>query len=157
MTPRRLEAGSSARARCGLRRLLAARAVGSDVVAQEPPRSLEAAGARAGAAARRCRRSRSARSSNGLPVWLVEAHEVPLVQVNLVVHGRQRRRSRRASSASASLTAAMLDEGAGARSALEIADAVEFLGASLTTTSSFDASAVRLNVPVRAAGGRRCR
>ena len=50
----------------------------------------------------------------------------------------------------ASLTAAMLDEGAGTRSALEIADAVEFLGAELGTTSSFDASAVRLNVPARA-------
>lgn len=86
--------------------------------------------------------------SNGLAVWLVEAHEVPVVQVNLVV---------RAGSGddpagkfgTATLTAAMLDEGAGHRSALEIADAFEFLGATLTTTSSFDASAVRLNVPVR--------
>jgi zinc protease len=50
----------------------------------------------------------------------------------------------------ASLTAAMLDEGAGSRSALEIADEVEFLGAELGATSSFDASAVRLNVPKRA-------
>jgi predicted Zn-dependent peptidase len=41
----------------------------------------------------------------------------------------------------------MLDEGAGTRTALELADALEFLGASLTTSSSFDASAVRLNVP----------
>jgi zinc protease len=86
--------------------------------------------------------------SNGLPVWFVELHEVPLVQVNLVVL---------AGSADdpagkfgvASLTAAMLDEGAGSRSALQIADDVEFLGATLNTTSSFDASAVRLNVPVR--------
>jgi predicted Zn-dependent peptidase len=43
---------------------------------------------------------------------------------------------------------AMLDEGAGSRSALEIADAIDFLGAELSTSSSFDASAVRLNVPV---------
>jgi predicted Zn-dependent peptidase len=43
----------------------------------------------------------------------------------------------------------MLDEGAGQRSTLEIADAIEFLGASLTTASSYDASAVRLNVPVQ--------
>jgi hypothetical protein len=48
----------------------------------------------------------------------------------------------------ASLTAAMLDEGAGSRSALEIADEIDFLGADLGTTSSFDASAVRLGVPV---------
>ena len=86
--------------------------------------------------------------SNGLPVWVVESHEVPLVQVSLVVF---------AGSADdpagefglASLTAAMLDEGAGTRSALEVADAAEFLGANLSTTSSFDASAVRLNVPAR--------
>jgi len=83
---------------------------------------------------------------NGVGVWVVEAHEVPIVQVSLVIRagagddpaGRP---------GTASLTAAMLDEGAGARSALEIADAVEFLGASLTTTSGFDASAIRLNVP----------
>jgi predicted Zn-dependent peptidase len=84
--------------------------------------------------------------SNGLPVWIVEAHKVPLVQVNLVVM---------AGSADdpagkfgvANLTAAMLDEGAGRRSSLEIADAIDFLGADLATTSSSDASAVRLNVP----------
>ena len=31
--------------------------------------------------------------SNGLPVWIVELHEVPVAQVNLVVLERQRRRS----------------------------------------------------------------
>jgi predicted Zn-dependent peptidase len=85
--------------------------------------------------------------SNGLPVWLIEAHEVPLAQINLIVlagsgddpPGRF---------GVASLTSAMLDEGAGNRNALDLADAVEFLGASLGVTSSFDASAVRLNVPV---------
>ena len=39
---------------------------------------------------------------------------------------------RRASPASASMTAAMLDEGAGGKSALELADAIEFLGADLS-------------------------
>ena len=86
---------------------------------------------------------------NGLDVWLVEAHEVPLVQVNLVVHAGSGDDPADAFGL-ASLTAAMLDEGAGSRSALEIADEVEFLGAELGATSSFDASAVRLNVPVRA-------
>jgi predicted Zn-dependent peptidase len=85
--------------------------------------------------------------ANGLPVWIVEHHEVPLAQVNLIV--------RSGSDADpigkfgvGSLTAAMLDEGAGTRSALELADALEFLGASLSTASSFDASAVRMSVPV---------
>ena len=85
---------------------------------------------------------------NGVAVWVVEAHEVPIVQVSLVVRaGANDDPAGRFGAAS--LTAAMLDEGAGGRSALQIADAVEFLGAALTTTSGFDASAVRLNVPVQ--------
>ena len=85
--------------------------------------------------------------SNGLPVWLIETHEVPLVQVNLVVLAGSGD-DPAGKFGVASLTAAMLDEGAGKRSALEIADDVDFLGANLATTSSFDSSAVRLNVPV---------
>jgi zinc protease len=89
--------------------------------------------------------------SNGLAVWIVEQHEVPLAQVNLIV---------RAGSAAdpagkygvGSMTAAMLDEGAGGKSALELADAIEFLGGSLATTSTFDYSAVRLSVPVARLG-----
>jgi zinc protease len=85
--------------------------------------------------------------SNGLAVWVVEQHEVPIAQVNLIV---------RAGSAAdpagdygvASMTAAMLDEGAGGRSALDLADAIEFLGAQLGTTSTFDSSSVRLSTPV---------
>jgi predicted Zn-dependent peptidase len=85
--------------------------------------------------------------SNGLPVWIVEHHEVPLAQINLIV---------RSGSAAdpigkfgvGNLTAAMLDEGAASRSALDLADALEFLGANLSTVSSFDASAVRMSVPV---------
>lgn len=85
--------------------------------------------------------------SNGLPVWIVETHEVPLVQVDLLVFAGGGD-DPAGKFGAASLTAAMLDEGAGMRSALDIADGVDFLGASLNTTSSFDASAVRLNVPV---------
>jgi predicted Zn-dependent peptidase len=89
--------------------------------------------------------------SGGLPVWLVEAHEVPLVQVTLLVKvgGADDPAGK---FGLASLTAAMLDEGAGTRSALEIADEIEFLGADLATSSSFDASTVRLNVPVSRLG-----
>jgi predicted Zn-dependent peptidase len=84
--------------------------------------------------------------SNGVGVWIVEAHEVPIVQVSLVIRaGAGNDPADRFGAAS--LTAAMLDEGAGGRSALQIADAVELLGATLTTTSGFDASTVRLNVP----------
>jgi predicted Zn-dependent peptidase len=85
--------------------------------------------------------------SNGLSVWLVESHEVPVVQINVLVKAGAGD-DPAGKFGVASLTAAMLDEGAGSRSALELADAVDFLGASLATTASFDASAVRLNVPV---------
>ncbi|MBI3046794.1 MAG: insulinase family protein [Acidobacteria bacterium] len=85
---------------------------------------------------------------NGVPVWIIEAHEVPIVQVSLVVRAGAGTDPPDRFGA-ASLAAAMLDEGAGARSALQIADTVEFLGATLTTTSGFDAAAIRLNVPVQ--------
>ena len=85
--------------------------------------------------------------SNGLRVWLVEAHEVPLVQVNLLVLAGAGD-DPVGKFGVGSLTAAMLDEGAGTRSALEIADAIDVLGADLSAGGGFDASAVRLNVPV---------
>src|SRR5882672_9909027 len=84
--------------------------------------------------------------SNGLPVWVIETHKVPLVQVNLVVLAGSGD-DPAGKFGVATMTAAMLDEGAGPRSALEIADAVDFLGANLTTGSTFDESVVRLNVP----------
>ncbi len=88
---------------------------------------------------------------NGLPVWLIESHEVPLVQVNLVVLAGSSD-DPAAKFGVGSLTAAMLDEGAGARDALQIADAIDVLGGDLGTAGSFDSSAVRLNVPVARLG-----
>ena len=89
--------------------------------------------------------------SNGVPVWLVEAHEVPMVQISLLLKAGAGD-DPSGKFGLASLTAAMLDEGAGSRSALEIADEIDFLGASLGTNSSFDASTVRLGVPVARMG-----
>jgi len=85
--------------------------------------------------------------SNGVPVLLVGMHEVPVVEVVLVL----------ATGAAADpvgqeglahMTAEMLDEGAGGRDALALADAVDFLGAQIETGSWWDASTVRLRVPV---------
>lgn len=85
--------------------------------------------------------------TNGLPVWIVEMKKVPLVDVTLVV------KSGAAADPAgkyglASVTADLLDEGAGTRSALDLADAIAFLGASLGTSSDWDASTVRLHLPV---------
>ncbi len=89
--------------------------------------------------------------SNGLPVWIVELHKVPVVQVNLIVKAGSGA-DPQGQLGIASLAAEMLDEGAGKRDALEIADAIDYLGASLSTASSFDASFVELHVPVARLG-----
>ena len=89
--------------------------------------------------------------SNGVPVWIVEQHEVPVAQVDLIV-----KTGSAADPAGkyglASFTSAMLDEGAGSRDALQIADAIDYVGAELTTGSGVDASSVRLHVPVARLG-----
>jgi zinc protease len=85
--------------------------------------------------------------SNGLEVLLMEKHGVPLVQLNALV---------RVGSASdpldkrglASLTADMLDEGAGTRDALELADAIEFLGARIRTRAGMHTTTVSLHSPL---------
>jgi predicted Zn-dependent peptidase len=85
--------------------------------------------------------------SNGLQVWIMGVHKVPTVHLELTL---------RASIAAdppakfglASLTADMLDEGAGTRNALEIADAIDFLGAELSARGDVDGSYVDLHVPV---------
>jgi zinc protease len=73
--------------------------------------------------------------ANGVPLWLIEQHRVPLVQVNVLLKGGSSL-DRAGRYGMASLVAAMLDEGAGSRSALELADAVEFLGAELSTSNT---------------------
>jgi zinc protease len=88
---------------------------------------------------------------SGIPVWTIEQHRVPLVQVNVILRGGSSL-DRAGRYGMASLVADMLDEGAGTRSALELADAVEFLGAELGTSSSFDYTAIRLSTPVGSLG-----
>jgi zinc protease len=89
--------------------------------------------------------------SNGVPVWLIEQHRVPLVQVNVILRGGAAV-DRSGRFGMASLVAGMLDEGAGSRSSLELAEAVELLGADLSIGSSFDYSAVRLSTPAKNLG-----
>jgi zinc protease len=85
--------------------------------------------------------------SNGLPVWIVELHKVPVAQINLLVFSGSADDPPGRFGA-ASLASAMLEEGAGSRSALEVADAIDFLGADLSSGSGIDSTAVRLHVPV---------
>src|SRR4029453_3069950 len=85
--------------------------------------------------------------SNGLPVWMVELHEVPVAQVNLVAFNGAAN-DPAGKFGVTSLMTAILEEGAASRWAFQIADDVDFLGADLGPGSSFDATAVRLHVPV---------
>ncbi len=85
--------------------------------------------------------------TNGLPVWLVELHEVPVAQVNFIVLGGSAN-DPVGKYGIANLASSMLEEGAGSRTSLEIADAIDFLGADLSAASAVDSTGVRLHVPV---------
>lgn len=85
--------------------------------------------------------------SNGLAVWVVERPEVPVAQVTLALPaGGERDPS--GQFGLASFTSALLTEGAGGKSALELADELDFLGATLSASSGFDGASVDLYVPV---------
>jgi len=84
---------------------------------------------------------------NGLPVYLLEKHQVPLVQINLLVQAGTAM-DPAGKSGLANMTAAMMMEGAGARTTLVLADAIDYLGARITSTAGQHAMAVRLHTPV---------
>jgi predicted Zn-dependent peptidase len=87
------------------------------------------------------------RLSNGVPVWMVELHEVPVAQVTLLVQGGSAD-DPAGKYGVANLMASMLVEGAGTQSSLAIADAIDFLGANLSASAGIDSTGVRLHVPV---------
>jgi zinc protease len=85
--------------------------------------------------------------SNGLAVWIVEQHQLPIVQMSLYVPtgtdadppGRY---------GLASFASAMLTEGAGSRSGAQIAEALDAVLGNLSASSSVDSSSIQLYVPV---------
>ena len=82
---------------------------------------------------------------NGLEVVLVEKHTAPLVGMMLVVKAGSNGDPAKKSGL-AELTADMLDEGAGGKSAIQLATAIEQLGAQLHTAADVEGSQVLLNV-----------
>lgn len=84
--------------------------------------------------------------SNGLDLVIMEKRGIPIVQLNLVVQagavddpdGRI---------GLASMTASMLDEGAGDLDALQLADAIDFLGADISVGSGVHMTSVSLFTP----------
>ncbi|HEY0038413.1 MAG TPA: pitrilysin family protein [Longimicrobium sp.] len=82
--------------------------------------------------------------ANGLTVMYVRRTELPTVQGTLVVRGAGNTDDPAQIPGLASFTASMLDEGAGGRSSLQLADALETLGANLSASSGWDATQVSL-------------
>ena len=86
--------------------------------------------------------------SNGLDVWLVNQSELPIVSMNLVVNsGGTADPSDRAGLAS--MTATLLDDGTKNRSAVEIANQLQSIGASLGAGSGWDSANVSMQTLTR--------
>ena len=82
--------------------------------------------------------------SNGLKLVIAEHHELPLVQFNLIIHTGWTADPPDKPGVS-SLTSDLQDEGTRSRSTLKISADLKALGSNLSTSSSFDASYIRLN------------
>lgn len=85
-----------------------------------------------------------AKLSNGLQVVLAENRKIPVVQLDLIVGGGWSA-DRKDKLGAASFSSAMQDEGTKTRSALQISDETEQLGATIACFSGLDTATVRLN------------
>jgi predicted Zn-dependent peptidase len=85
---------------------------------------------------------------NGLTLAVVEMHKVPVVDVQLLVDAGAAR-DPSAAPGLATFTATMLQQGAGTRTALDVADEAAFIGAQLGTAASFDGATASIHVPKR--------
>jgi zinc protease len=81
---------------------------------------------------------------NGLNVWLVERHTLPVVAFNLVIQAGSDH-DPLAQPGLASMVADLLDEGTKKRDALQISAELESIGTSLNVNSSWDGSFVTFN------------
>jgi predicted Zn-dependent peptidase len=85
--------------------------------------------------------------ANGMRVLVLEKHTVPVVQVTMVVNtGSAMETTEKAGLAS--MLATIMTDGAGQRDALQLADAIDYLGASLRVTAGQHTTSVALFTPV---------
>lgn len=85
------------------------------------------------------------KAGNGMTVWLLERHALPMVSVTLSIpYGSAS--DPRGKAGLAHITADMLDEGAGPRDAVQLSTSINDLGASLSTGAGLDGSSVSLVV-----------
>ena len=84
-------------------------------------------------------------TANGITVWLLERHAVPLVACNMAVpFGASS--DPKGKAGLAHVTANMLDEGAGRRGAIDLARELDDLGARLQTEANADSSFVSIAI-----------
>lgn len=84
--------------------------------------------------------------ANGMKLWVVEHHELPLADFILLI-GSGTETDPTDKPGTAAIAADMLDEGTTTRSALQIADQAAYLGVNLSTGASWDAARVSLHTP----------
>jgi len=85
--------------------------------------------------------------SNGLKVILMEKHNVPLIQLNVIIKAGTIDDPQQKDGL-ANITLDMLDEGNAGKTSLQIADAIDFLGAKITTRTNQHFSGIYLHTPV---------
>lgn len=81
---------------------------------------------------------------NGLKLVIVEQHELPMIDMALVVRNGSEAEPK-GKNGLATLTAGLLTEGAGSRDALAIAEQIGFLAIRLTAGSGFEQSTIRVH------------
>lgn len=89
--------------------------------------------------------------ANGLQVWVVERHEQPIAVFSLVLP-RGKLADPPGKEGLASFTASLLRQGTTNRSAEELAEAIEFVGGSLTTSAGTETTVVTAQVVAKDAG-----
>jgi predicted Zn-dependent peptidase len=87
-------------------------------------------------------------ATNGITVWLLERHAAPVVSCDLAIPTGASS-DPKGKAGLAYLTATMLDEGAGSRGAIDLARAIDNLGARIQTDANADASFVSLTATRR--------
>ncbi len=80
---------------------------------------------------------------NGLRVWLVEAHELPLAAFNMILQTGSFA-DPMGKSGLATMTAEVLDEGTKTRSSLQIAEDLDYIAANLNVNAFTDGSSITL-------------
>ena len=83
---------------------------------------------------------------NGLVLDVVEMHKAPVVDITLIVRAGASRDPDDLPGL-ATFTAGMLDEGAGKRSSLEIAEEIDYLGAEMSTSAGPEVAQISLHTP----------